>query len=281
LPHYVALLKSLTKYVERHNNESSSLEQYIILQNHANAKREREKGDTTSSSLYQELETHLLNSSHIVLTTLGSAGSRAVEAARKFEVIVIDEAAQSSEMNTLLALQLGSSHAILVGDPQQLPATIFSMSGRSNKYDRSLFQRLEQCKHPVVMLNIQYRMHPIISEFPRYIFYKGMLLDGSNTKSPSFGGELKDRITNQFPYFKPVTILDLNSKEEREGTGLSNMHEAQLALHLYISLDHQSDGSVSKNRVAVITPYAQQTQLLHRLFEDAFGTSYSNRVEIR
>ena len=27
-------------------------------------------------------------------------------------------------------LQLGSSHAILVGDPQQLPATIFSMSGK-------------------------------------------------------------------------------------------------------------------------------------------------------
>ena len=27
-------------------------------------------------------------------------------------------------------LQLGSSHAILVGDPQQLPATIFSMTGK-------------------------------------------------------------------------------------------------------------------------------------------------------
>jgi senataxin len=91
LPHYIELLKSLTKYVERHNNESSTLEKYIILQNHANTKRERGDVDESSLSLLQELETHLLNSTHIVLTTLGSAGSRAVESANKFEVIVIDE----------------------------------------------------------------------------------------------------------------------------------------------------------------------------------------------
>lgn len=185
-------------------------------------------------------------------------------------------------MSTLSALQLGSSHAILVGDPQQLPATIFSLSGRGTKYDRSLFQRLEEANHPVVMLNTQYRMNPMISEFPRHIFYKGMLLDGPNVQSSNFGGDIQDKITKIFPYFKPVTILDLDSREEREGTGLSNAHEAQLALHLYISLDRQSDGGLlSKSRVAVITPYAQQTQLLHKLFEDAFGASYSSRVEIR
>ena len=223
----------------------------------------------------------MLNSTHIVLTTLGSAGSQAVKSANKFEVIVIDEAAQSSEMSTLLALQLGSSHAILVGDPQQLPATVFSLSGRSNKYDRSLFQRLEQCHHPVVMLNIQYRMNPMISEFPRHIFYKGMLIDGPNTQLQDFGGVLKHRIMKAFPNFKPFQILDLDSREEREGTGLSNMHEAQLVLHLYHSLDRASDGVLAKSRIAVITPYAQQTILLHRLFEDALGGAYSTMVEIR
>jgi senataxin len=280
LPHYVALLKSLTKYTERHNLESSTAEKYIILQNHASMQRGRDKGEDTSSSLIQELETHCLNAAHIVLTTLGSAGSRAIASAKKFEVIVIDEAAQSSEMSTLLALQLGSSHAILVGDPQQLPATIFSMSGRSSKYDRSLFQRLEQCNHPVVMLNTQYRMNPMISEFPRHIFYKGMLLDGPNTQDVNFGGDLKVQLSKAFPNFKPVTILDLDSREEREGTGLSNIHEAQLVLHLYLSLDRESNG-VLADRVAIITPYAQQTVLLHKLFEDAFGSSYCKRVEIR
>jgi len=278
LPHYVALLKNLTKYVERHNTEASTLEKYVIINNHANLKQERRRGDESSSSLYQELETHLLNSTHIVLTTLGSAGSRAIELANKFEVIIIDEAAQSSEMSTLTALQLGSSHAILVGDPQQLPATVFSMSGRSSKYDRSLFARLEQCKHPVVMLNVQYRMHPMISEFPRHIFYEGALLDAPNTLRSNFGSDLK--VYKSFPHFKPLTILDLNSKEERDGTSLSNMNEAKLTVHLYLSLERSTQGSISKDRVAIITPYTQQTLLLHKLFEEALGSSYSTRVEI-
>ena len=274
----MALLKNLTKYVERHNTEASTLEKYVIINNHANLKQERRRGDESSSSLYQELETHLLNSTHIVLTTLGSAGSRAIELANKFEVIIIDEAAQSSEMSTLTALQLGSSHAILVGDPQQLPATVFSMSGRSSKYDRSLFARLEQCKHPVVMLNVQYRMHPMISEFPRHIFYEGALLDAPNTLRSNFGSDLK--VYKSFPHFKPLTILDLNSKEERDGTSLSNMNEAKLTVHLYLSLERSTQGSISKDRVAIITPYTQQTLLLHKLFEDALGSSYSTRVEI-
>ncbi len=39
------------------------------------------------------------------------------------------------------ALHRGSSHCVLLGDPAQLPATIFEVSGRKTKYDRSLFQR--------------------------------------------------------------------------------------------------------------------------------------------
>jgi senataxin len=279
MPHYIALLKNLTKYVERHNNETLTLEKYIILQNAANTRREG-GGIEPSSSLVHELETHVLNSNHIILTTLGSAGGRSIEAASKFKVIVIDEAAQSAEPSTLVALQLGSSHAILVGDPQQLPATIFSVSGRSTKYDRSLFQRLEECRHPVMMLNTQYRMHPIISEFPRHIFYEGMLLDGPNVQKPDFGGTLKTAIVGKFPHIKPFNIFDLDSKEERDGTSLSNTNEAQLALHLYCALDRETNGLLAKSRVAVITPYSQQTALLHRLFEEQFGNAYSSRVEI-
>ena len=280
MPHYVSLLKSLTKYVERHNNETSNLEKYIILQNDANARIEG-GGGAPNESVAALLETHVLNSTHIVLTTLGSAGGRAVESANKFKVVVVDEAAQSSEPSTLVALQLGSSHAILVGDPQQLPATIFSVSGRVTKYDRSLFQRLEESGHGVHLLDTQYRMNPVISEFPRHIFYKGMLLDGPNVQQPDFGGSLKTMIRLKFPYLQPFNIFDLDSKEERDGTSLSNKHEALLVLQLYRTLDRETDGMVAKTRVAVITPYSQQSALLKRMFEGKYGPSYSARVEIR
>lgn len=275
MPHYRKLLDSLTKFVEKHNTDSSNLEKYIILQNIAKAKAVGEE------SHFNQLENHVLNSSHIVLTTLGSAGSRIVEEARKFAVVVIDEAAQSSEMSTLIALQFGSSHAVLVGDPQQLPATIFSVSGRSTKFDRSLFQRLEEAGHEVHMLNVQYRMHPVISEFPRHIFYGGMLLDGPNVQKPDFGGELKDIITKKFPHFRQFNMLDLDSKEERDGTSLSNRDEADLVLHLYRTMDQESEGVVAQTRVAIITPYSQQVSLLHRIFGEAYGASYTVRVEIR
>ena len=70
MPHYVSLLKSLTKYVERHNNETSNLEKYIIVQNAAKAKLDA--GGASDESLSTLLETHVLNSTHIVLTTLVS-----------------------------------------------------------------------------------------------------------------------------------------------------------------------------------------------------------------
>jgi senataxin len=88
MPHYRKLLDSLTKFVEKHNTDSSNLEKYIILQNIASAKA---VGEETH---FDQLEGHVLNSSHIVLTTLGSAGSRIVEEAQKFAVVVVDEAAQ-------------------------------------------------------------------------------------------------------------------------------------------------------------------------------------------
>ena len=276
MPHYRSLLKSLTKYVERHNNETSNLEKYIVIQNAATAKMEGQ----TDDSIVPQLETHVLNSSHIVLTTLGSSGGRAVESANKFKVVVIDEAAQSAEPSTLVALLLGSSHAILVGDPQQLPATIFSVSGRSTKYDRSLFQRLEEGGHKVHLLNTQYRMNPVISEFPRHLFYEGMLLDGPNVQQPDYGGNLKIIIRTKFPYIQPFNIFDLDSKEEREGTSLANKSEALLVLQLYRTLDRETDGLVAKSRVAIIAPYSQQVSLLHRIFSERYGTTYQSRVEI-
>jgi len=124
-------------------------------------------------------------------------------------------------------------------------------------------------------------MHPVISEFPRHIFYRGMLLDGPNVQKPDFGGELKDIITKKFPHFRQFNMLDLDSREERDGTSLSNRDEAELVLHLYRTIDHESEGLVAaQTRVAIITPYSQQVSLLHRIFGEAYGPSYTARVEI-
>ena len=202
MPHYKENMDSLVRYVEKYNAETSKLEQYVLLQNTLANFTSSKKYSHEMSHLHQQLETNIIDSEHIVLTTLGSAGSKTMQVATKFEVVVVDEAAQSTEPATLVGLQLGSSHALLVGDPQQLPATIFSVSGRITKYDRSLFQRLEEAGHKVHMLDMQYRMNPAISSFPRQIFYHGSLNDGPNVLKPNYGGQLSATISAKYPYYQ-------------------------------------------------------------------------------
>jgi len=219
-PEYKLYQARLVKLVDRFASISSKLERYGLLKK-------------SNDNLRLLIETHILDTTHVVLTTLGTAGCLALESSAKFEVVVVDEAAQSVEPATLVALQLGSSHSILVGDPQvrsycvllcqaihtclviffmsiqhpthgslqQLPATIFSVSGRTTKYDRSLFQRLEEAGHEVHLLDTQYRMHPQISKFPRNIFYGGYLKDGENVSNPSYGNPLLERVRRKLPSF--------------------------------------------------------------------------------
>jgi len=273
MPEYRSYMSRIVKLVESYFNVKMHLERCTIVKGlSANGTNEYE--------IRRNLETHVLDSVHLVMTTLGTAGNRTMEAASKFEVVVVDEAAQSVEPATLSALYLGSRHAVLVGDPQQLPATIFNVSGRNSNYDRSLFQRLEEAGQPVYMLNEQYRMHPQISHFPRHIFYGGNLLDGPNVRHPNYGNPLRSIVCREIPNFKPFTILDLDSREERGGTSLSNRAEAMLAVYLYHQLSLVTKGLSAKSRVAVITPYAQQSRLLQRCFEQALGPRYADKVEV-
>jgi senataxin len=274
MPEYRAFMSRTVKLVESYFNIKSNLDQATTI------KGSIENG-TSDFEVRQSLEMHILNSVHIVLTTLGTSGGRALnEGVEKFEVVVVDEAAQCVEPATLSALRLGSRHCVMVGDPQQLPATIFNVSGKTTKYDRSLFQRLEEAGEHVYMLDEQYRMHPKISHFPRHIFYKGALKDGPNVRKPDYGSPLVQMITSKVPVFRPFTVLDLDSKEERGGTSLSNSAEAHLALHLYMCLKQMTNGLLAKDRVAVITPYSQQVGLLRRYFSDLLGKDFSKLIEV-
>lgn len=64
---------------------------------------------------------------------------------------------------------------VMVGDPAQLPATIFSNDAKRANYGQSLFQRLQRGGHPKMMLDTQYRMHPGIASFASSRFYDGLL----------------------------------------------------------------------------------------------------------
>lgn len=113
MPQYQELVARVVKLVENYYAIKSHLERCVIL------KRAFAVG-ANEMTVRLDLEEHLLDAAHLVMTTLGSAGSRSLENSERFEVIVVDEAAQSVEMAALSALRLGSKHVVLVGDPQQV-----------------------------------------------------------------------------------------------------------------------------------------------------------------
>lgn len=76
----------------------------------------------------------------------------------------------------------------MVGDPIQLPATVMSKRAVQANYQQSLFKRLQDAGYPVHVLQVQYRMNPLISAFASNTFYDGKIQDGPNvlegTKMP-------------------------------------------------------------------------------------------------
>jgi hypothetical protein len=54
-----------------------------------------------------------MDSAEIVFTTLSSTGRRAFERGRRFDLVLIDEAAQASEAATLQPLTLGSGKYVI------------------------------------------------------------------------------------------------------------------------------------------------------------------------
>ena len=71
---------------------------------------------------------------------------------------------------------------VLVGDPNQLPPTLMSKNPKVTLFDRSLFERILTNGHNPYFLSIQYRMAPVIREFPSMTFYAHRLVDGPNIK---------------------------------------------------------------------------------------------------
>lgn len=60
---------------------------------------------------------------------------------------------------------------VLVGDHRQLPPTIQSYKAKQEGLDESLFERFIRLGYPFTMMDIQFRMHPAIAEFPAAQWY--------------------------------------------------------------------------------------------------------------
>nr|XP_009293373.1 probable helicase senataxin isoform X2 [Danio rerio] len=136
----------------------------------------------------QESQALVLQNAHVICCTLSTSGSIVLENAFRrlghepFSCVIIDEASQAKETETLIPMLYRCPSVILVGDPNQLPPTVVSQKAKEFGFDQSLMARLCKSLHPsnsklppILLLSMQYRMHPDICEFPSKYIYNSAL----------------------------------------------------------------------------------------------------------
>jgi hypothetical protein len=242
-----------------------------------------QRNGTAARQSVAELETLLLSDAEMVFSTLSSTQRKIFKDScvrAPFHTVLIDEAGQASEVAVLQPMTAGAKSIVLVGDPQQLPATIKSEAAKAVEMERSLFERLQMKGCPVALLSIQYRMHPEIRRFPSRHFYKDQLQDALSVS------RLQPESYHGIPCLGPYQVFDVASgKEERSKTSsLSNAEEAKIAACLFMKLQKATTktqpSADTLPSVAVITPYRQQKNVLRRTFKQLCGEDSLQRVSI-
>lgn len=164
------------------------------------------------------------------------------------------------EVECLIPLKFKCNKLILVGDPEQLPATVLSKRAQDNGLAQSLFERVYQCfrfsdeENPIKMLYVQYRMHPSICEFPSANFYKGRLRTSDETA--------KNRSSCNMEHYMVFNLANSEERVEDETAGsIYNPVEAEAIIELCkYFIRKRNDLSVG-----IISPYQRQTQYLKEL----------------
>ncbi|RAR08384.1 trna-splicing endonuclease [Stemphylium lycopersici] len=219
----------------------------------------------------------VLNEAHVICGTLSGSGHEMFQGLSiEFETVIVDEAAQCVEMSALIPLKYGCAKCILVGDPKQLPPTVFSKQAARFQYEQSLFVRMQK-NHPndVHLLDTQYRMHPEISYFPSQTFYDGRLLDGGDMAS------LRKQPWHQSMLLGPYRFFDVKGQHSAapKGHSLINIVEIKVAMQLYKRLTSDYPDYDFKGKVGIITPYKSQLQQLKQTFMQAYGQNIIEDID--
>ncbi|CAN6280380.1 unnamed protein product [Urochloa humidicola] len=201
--------------------------------------------------------------------------------AQPFEVLVVDEAAQLKECESLIPLQLpGVRHAVLIGDEFQLPALVKSKVCEDAEFGRSLFQRLTSLGQPKHLLNMQYRMHPWISRFPVESFYCGQISDGPNVLNRDY-----ERRYLTGPMYGSYSFIDIDGGKESTGKhdrSLINPVEAAAVARIVQRLFKESVETRKAIRVGVVSPYKGQVRAIQeKLSGGAYAMHEGFSVKVR
>jgi regulator of nonsense transcripts 1 len=130
-----------------------------------------EIGDFTAADarryrqLRNQAEKEILQAADVICTTCVGAGDPRLSNLR-FRQLLIDESTQAMEAECIIPISLGVKQLVLVGDHCQLGPVVMCKQVAKAGLTQSLFERLVVLGVRPIRLQVQYRMHPALSEFP-------------------------------------------------------------------------------------------------------------------
>jgi ATP-dependent RNA/DNA helicase IGHMBP2 len=210
----------------------------------------------------------IIDHAQVVLAT--AAGSEAaVLGDRTFDLVVLDEATQSPDPISLVALQR-ARRAVLAGDPCQLPPTVIDLEAARAGLGRTLFERLaERRAETLTRLRVQHRMHAAIMAFPSASMYEGRLEaapDVATRVLTDLAGVAEDPLRpGPFVFVDTAGTGWTESKNEADPSTFNPLQAARTIREVRRLLAR----GLSARDIAVITPYEAQARRLREGLREA------------
>ncbi|XP_016052081.1 PREDICTED: probable helicase senataxin [Miniopterus natalensis] len=226
----------------------------------------------------QKTQSIIILESHVICCTLSTSGGLLLESAFRgqggvpFSCVIVDEAGQACEVETLTPLIHRCNKLILVGDPKQLPPTVISLKAQEYGYEQSMMARFcrlleESVEHnlsgrlPVLQLTVQYRMHPDICLFPSNYIYNRSLKTNRGTETT--------RCSSDWP-FQPYLVFDVgDGSERRENDSYVNVQEIKVVIEL-IKLLKDKRRDITFRNIGIITHYKAQKMMIQKELDKEF-----------
>lgn len=224
-----------------------------------------------ADQLREEAVNEVLESKQVICTTNSTAGSELIEN-REFDLVVIDEATQSTEPSCLIPITHGKK-VVMAGDHRQLPPTVKNRKAADQGLEDTLFERLAE-KHSGIknMLEIQYRMNEKIMAFSNEQFYDGILSSDESVREHTLKDFQLDvnlfdnNLTEILDPHEPVVFVDTSGRDAAERTrqGSTSKENPEEALLVAQMADNLLRSGMQPENIAVISPYKDQVDLLDR-----------------
>ena len=219
----------------------------------------------------------IVNNVDIVISTCSNAWDERINK-YSFPFVIIDEATQSCEIESLIAVAHGCRHLTLIGDQKQLGSVILHPKANKTGMNISMFERILKLYPDLLnMLTIQYRMNAEIVKFPSSEFYENKIINGH---------PLKERINKEFnKKFNwpikdiPLMFIHNDGEEDLIESGKSKKNEEE-AILVTLFVKKLINCGIDFNDIGIITPYTAQKILIQTKLKEIFKNSKIENLKI-